>query len=148
MSLDAFMSSQGFPGSKLAFPHDSFTVDMLKETTFPPIEAFKSTMSGKELTAERYAELKEVFDTQCDTMADYLRLYACADVKDLVPAIEKHMRFYVDEDVCVLTEAISAPAAAVRIWGNSLDQNEHFYLPMTAEHRDLYRTGIIGGKTK
>lgn len=62
--------------------------NVLNETQLPPIQAFKSTLTGEDITKEDYNRAQLVWEKfNCKTMNDYLHLYLEQDVLLLTDAI-------------------------------------------------------------
>ena len=101
-SLDRFMASQGFPNSKLQFPWDWFSEfgnvcvcvcvcvihstsflkkSQLKQTFFPSQVEFSSKLKGTTIDLEDYTKMKDIFDSQCKDMYDFLLIYAKRSVE-------------------------------------------------------------------
>jgi len=96
MSLDGFLSSQGYPHSKLKFPFGAFeSMDYLKRTEFPPRADFVSDMGGGEgISEEDYRRCLAVFDARCSTLWDYMDEYNRCDVDNFALAVLKVLDFW------------------------------------------------------
>ena len=96
MSLDSFLTSQGFPQSKLKFPFELFTdMKFLEQKVFPPRDDFVVGMGGQELISEDdYARCKTVFDESCKDLWDYLDVYCRCDVDTFPRACVKVLGFW------------------------------------------------------
>ena len=81
---------------KGVYPYEYInSIDKLKETQLPPIEAFYSTLKQETITEEEYQHAQNVLNTfNCQTLLDYHKLYLKADVLILADAFEKFKEFF------------------------------------------------------
>ncbi len=135
-------------GAKLAFPFDWMTsLDCLNETTFPSREHFFSTLKQKGISDEEYQKLVTIYNENCETMGEYLDLYAKADVQEFPACILNVVKFYNEFGLCPVNDSISIPSLSISLMEKLTDPSTVWFLP-SQNASDLLvtlRKGIVGG---
>ena len=130
------------------FPFDWFTdLEKLKQTEFTTIEEFYSHLKKKGITQETYDKMKDIFQTQCTNMGDYMDIYAKADVQDFPSAIKKVCEFYNSYGICPIKDHMSIPSISIKLMEKLTDDSTVWYLPPinASSVTTTLETGIVGG---
>jgi hypothetical protein len=83
------------------YPYEYMTdFDRLKETQLPPREAFASSLSGKTLSDEEYAQAQQAWTLfNCHSLQDYTRVYVALDVLLLASVFERFRATCLDQNL-------------------------------------------------
>ena len=138
---------EGVIKRKGIFPYSYFdSIDRLEETTLPPREAFRNSLTGELISEEDYKTALEAWDLlDCKTFGEYMLNYLMMDVHQLADVFEYYRKVTMQKDGIDPAHYISLPQL-------SLDSA----LKMTSVKaqlivdESLYRTiehGIRGGMT-
>tara|TARA_R110002074_G_scaffold208875_1_gene377725 strand:+ start:307 stop:3366 length:3060 start_codon:yes stop_codon:yes gene_type:complete len=123
-SLDNLLTMAGL-GNKLYYPYEYFcSWDKYLETAMPPIEAFYSALTEKDVTSEQYAEAAALFDG-CENLQEYTMLYVRRDVVGLAEVLTRFRTLMLEShgiDPCAYFSLPGASwAAMLKITKTELD---------------------------
>lgn len=115
-SLDSYIKGFGIKHGKFVFPYEWFdSYDKLRSTDFPPLEAFYSSLRGESIDEPLYQEAKALFDTQCDTMLDFLKFYNNRDVGPFLEAITEHFKFFKEQGLDMFQDGMTVSSLAEKL---------------------------------
>lgn len=76
------------------------SLDKLQETALPPHQAFYSSLTNKNISAQDYAHCQQVWqDNDMETLQDILIWYNNLDVEPFVQAVEKMRKFWKERSI-------------------------------------------------
>jgi hypothetical protein len=97
----------------------------MNSPTFPPPEAFHSTLSNTEITIEQYEYCKSVWDAKNMTsFRDFLLWHNNLDVVPFLEAIENMSTFWKERSIDMFKDGVSVPGLTMKyLFSNVAAQN-------------------------
>ena len=159
-SLSKYLKQWGAEETKSVFPYEFFqSIEQIEEMeSFPPYEAFYSSLKNQNITIEQYQDAKQTFDSHINlpigdknrwcSMKDFLKYYNLLDVRPLVDAIGNSFHAFEEHFGVNPFAKISLPGLAFDAMFEMYPEN----LPLSysfgdEEWRQIFRKSVIGGLT-
>ena len=159
-SLSKYLKQWGAEEIKSVFPYEFYKSieEIEKAKTFPPYEAFFSTLKNENVSEDQYRNAKQLFDFHCslpvghqdrwESMTDFLKYYNLLDVRPLVDALVKSFEAFESHFAVKPNMSHSLPSLAYSSMFKLYDTNaELSYSFQNDQVRSLFRNNAIGGLT-
>ena len=133
--------------AKGVFPYSYFdSFDRLSERSLPPRDAFRSSITGDDISVEDYERAKSAWDLlQCHTFGDYMLAYLKRDIYQLADVFEKFRTLCLNEDGLDPVYYVTLPGMT---WDSAFKFTEvEVDLLSTVEMYEFMEKGIRGGMT-
>ena len=148
-SYEKYLAAFEIEQKKGFFPYEYITsLDTLKETKLPPIEAFYSSLKGKCISQEEYAYCQKVWEEEKMTsLKDFLIWYNNLDVAPFLQALTKQQKFYSDLGLDLLKDGVGIPGLTLKYLFKTLDPRVYFSLidDRNSDLHKLLREEMVGG---
>ena len=153
---------------KSIFPYTWCTgTEVLLQKTFPSLKEFCPSLGKQErevctdygyttrvldkhISNEAYQEAKDIYESTCKNMGEWLKFYNMLDITPLFICVQRNFDFYVSLKVDMFKDANSVPALALKVaqsLADSKTNRESIYLfgNEYSNLQDDLRAGIKGG---
>lgn len=149
VTYSQYLRAYGVEEQKSFFPYEYVTsLDRLDETTFPPREAFYSSLTKSLISEEDYQTCLRIWkEKKMSSLRDWLVYYNNLDVKPFLEALEKQIGFYQTLGIDMGKDAVGTPGIAMRYLFSSMKRGDFFSLVSEGESdlHQLMRAQIVGG---
>ena len=148
-SYEKFLKAYECPQTKGFFPYEWMdSIEKLQHPSLPPHEAFYSSLTNKNISAEEYEYCQQIWSkNSMRTFQEFLIWYNNLDVQPFCDALEKMCAFWRAKNIDMLRHGISIPGITLIYLFSTLEPGIFFSL-FNEKNKDLYslfKTNMVGG---